>query len=70
MREARERIEEGLKRRGLDFPVLLQGEGSRTELLERFRRLGNAVLLKRDLEFKDAARDALQSAPGNAHASV
>ncbi len=45
MREARERIEEGLKRRGLDFPVLLQGEGSRTELLERFRRLGNAVLV-------------------------
>lgn len=29
-----------------------------------------AVLLKRDLAFKDAARDALQSAPGKAHASV
>ncbi|MBX9629046.1 MAG: ATP-dependent DNA helicase [Burkholderiales bacterium] len=45
MREARERIEEGLRKRGLDFPVLLQGEGSRTELLERFRKLGNAVLV-------------------------
>jgi len=45
MREARERIEEGLKKRGLEYPVLLQGEGSRTELLERFRRLGNAVLV-------------------------
>jgi ATP-dependent DNA helicase DinG len=29
----------------LDFPLLLQGEGSRTELLERFRKLGNAVLV-------------------------
>src|SRR5690606_41000666 len=31
--------------RGDELPVLLQGEGSRTELLERFRRLGNAVLV-------------------------
>jgi ATP-dependent DNA helicase DinG len=45
MREAREKIEEGLRKRGLDFPVLLQGEGSRTDLLERFRKLGNAVLV-------------------------
>lgn len=45
MREARERIEDGLRKRGLDYPVLLQGEGSRTELLERFRKLGNAVLV-------------------------
>jgi phthalate 4,5-dioxygenase oxygenase subunit len=29
-----------------------------------------AVLLKRDQAFKDAAREALQSAPGKAHASV
>ncbi|HKE42362.1 MAG TPA: ATP-dependent DNA helicase [Casimicrobiaceae bacterium] len=27
------------------FPLLAQGDGSRTELLTRFRRLGNAVLL-------------------------
>lgn len=32
-------------REKLDFPLLLQGESSRTELLERFRRLGNAVLV-------------------------
>lgn len=32
-------------REKLDFPLLLQGERSRTELLERFRRLGNAVLV-------------------------
>jgi ATP-dependent DNA helicase DinG len=29
----------------LDYPILTQGEGSRSELLERFRRLGNAVLI-------------------------
>jgi ATP-dependent DNA helicase DinG len=29
----------------LDVPLLLQGEGSRSELLSRFRRLGNAVLV-------------------------
>jgi ATP-dependent DNA helicase DinG len=29
----------------LEFPLLVQGTGSRTELLARFRELGNAVLL-------------------------
>ena len=45
MREARELMETGMKRMGMDYPLLMQGEGSRTELLERFRKLGNAVLL-------------------------
>ncbi|HUF21001.1 MAG TPA: ATP-dependent DNA helicase, partial [Burkholderiales bacterium] len=45
MREARELMEIGMQRMGLDYPLLMQGEGSRSELLERFRRLGNAVLL-------------------------
>ena len=45
MREARELMETGMKRSGMEFPLLMQGEGSRTELLERFRMLGNAVLL-------------------------
>jgi ATP-dependent DNA helicase DinG len=45
MREARELIALGMRRMGMDYPVLMQGEGSRSELLERFRRLGNAVLL-------------------------
>jgi ATP-dependent DNA helicase DinG len=45
MREACELVREEFKTRGLDYPVLLQGEGSRTELLERFRKLGNAVLV-------------------------
>ena len=45
MREARELMETGMKKMGMDYPLLMQGEGSRTELLERFRKLGNAVLL-------------------------
>jgi ATP-dependent DNA helicase DinG len=34
-----------LLRGRIEFPLLVQGTGSRSELLERFRRLGNAVLL-------------------------
>jgi ATP-dependent DNA helicase DinG len=45
MREARELIQRALEQRGLELPVLVQGEGARTELLERFRRLGNAILV-------------------------
>ncbi|MBI4291536.1 MAG: ATP-dependent DNA helicase [Betaproteobacteria bacterium] len=45
MRLAHQLLREALAREGLEFPLLLQGEGSRTELLERFRRLGNAVLI-------------------------
>jgi ATP-dependent DNA helicase DinG len=45
MREGYERLQEAFAQRGLDYPLLMQGEGSRTELLERFRRLGNAVLV-------------------------
>jgi ATP-dependent DNA helicase DinG len=29
----------------LEYPVLLQGQGSRTHMLERFRNMGNAVLI-------------------------
>jgi ATP-dependent DNA helicase DinG len=42
---ARERLEAALRARGLDFPVLVQGDASKTELLTRFRDGGNAVLL-------------------------
>jgi ATP-dependent DNA helicase DinG len=42
---ARERLASGLRERGLDYPVLVQGDASKTELLTRFRQLGNAVLL-------------------------
>jgi ATP-dependent DNA helicase DinG len=33
------------EQRGWDFPLMVQSEGTRTELLERFRKLGNAVLV-------------------------
>jgi len=45
MRDAHAQLQDGFARMGYDFPLLLQGEGSRSELLERFRRLGNAVLV-------------------------
>jgi ATP-dependent DNA helicase DinG len=45
MRQAHARLAERLRGAGLDLPLLLQGEGSRSELLEHFRRLGNAVLV-------------------------
>ncbi|PWT70935.1 MAG: helicase [Proteobacteria bacterium] len=45
MREAYELLQVGCAQRGYDYPLLLQGEGPRSELLERFRRLGNAVLV-------------------------
>ena len=43
--QARERLAAALARDGHAFPLLVQGEGSRSELLVRFRELGNAVLL-------------------------
>lgn len=45
MREGYDLLKDAFARRKLDYPLLMQGEGSRTELLERFRRLGNAVLI-------------------------
>ena len=45
MRRIHELLKERLEREGLALPLLLQGEGSKTELLERFRFLGNAVLV-------------------------
>jgi ATP-dependent DNA helicase DinG len=32
-------------RENLEFPILLQGQGSRSYMLERFRNMGNAVLI-------------------------
>ncbi|HLX30022.1 MAG TPA: ATP-dependent DNA helicase [Casimicrobiaceae bacterium] len=42
---ARERLTLLMARDGLDFPMLVQGDGSKSELLLRFRALGNAILL-------------------------
>lgn len=43
--QAQALLAEHFKQEGLDFPILSQGSRSRSELLERFRELGNAVLL-------------------------
>jgi ATP-dependent DNA helicase DinG len=45
MRRGYERLREAFDARGLDYPLLVQGEGSRSEMLVRFRDLGNAVLV-------------------------
>ncbi|GAB7129680.1 ATP-dependent DNA helicase [Silvimonas sp. JCM 19000] len=45
MREAHELVTQLLKDNGLEWPVLLQGTGSRTELLDQFRRSPNAILV-------------------------
>jgi ATP-dependent DNA helicase DinG len=68
---------------GESYPILLQGDKSRTDLLDEFRRLGNAVLLGSQSfwEGVDVAGDALvpgghrppavpaagRSGPGRAH---
>jgi ATP-dependent DNA helicase DinG len=42
---AAERLREEFEKRGLPFPLMVQGEAGRTELLDRFRAAGNAVLI-------------------------
>jgi ATP-dependent DNA helicase DinG len=45
LRRAKDLLAEKLARDGLDYPLLVQGTGSRTELLARFRRMDNPILL-------------------------
>ncbi|HSD61060.1 MAG TPA: ATP-dependent DNA helicase [Burkholderiales bacterium] len=45
MRRAHGLLDEGFRREGMPYPLLLQGEGPRSEMLERFRSHGNAVLV-------------------------
>jgi ATP-dependent DNA helicase DinG len=45
LRRAHELLAARFAQDGLDYPLLVQGTGSRSELLARFRALGNAVLL-------------------------
>lgn len=42
---AAERLREEFSQRGLPFPLMVQGEAGRTELLDRFRAAGNGVLI-------------------------
>jgi ATP-dependent DNA helicase DinG len=45
MRRIHELLETRIAAAGLEMPLMMQGQGSKTELLDRFRRLGNAVLV-------------------------
>ena len=45
MQQAHEILLTEFARKQLDYPLMLQGDGSRNELLSRFREHGNAVLL-------------------------
>ena len=45
MQRGYELLLEAFKQERLDYPVLLQGQGSRSHMLERFRNMGNAVLI-------------------------
>jgi len=45
MREVHALLKEEFSSKGMEYPLLLQGESTRTELLGRFRAHGNAVLV-------------------------
>ena len=45
MRLAHQLLAERFAAEGIDHPLLVQGQGTRTDLLDRFRKLGNAVLV-------------------------
>ncbi|AJG18932.1 ATP-dependent DNA helicase [Cupriavidus basilensis] len=45
VQRASDLLYEAFAERGLELPLLVQGQASRTELLDRFRELGNAVLV-------------------------
>jgi len=45
MRRTHELLKARLEDEGHELPLLLQGEGSKNELLQRFRHLGNAILV-------------------------
>ncbi|MDH6151073.1 ATP-dependent DNA helicase DinG [Paraburkholderia sp. WSM4179] len=39
------KLRDAIESRGWDYPLLVQGDASRTELLDRFRAYGNAILV-------------------------
>ncbi len=45
MREIHALLKDAFAENGMEYPILLQGESTRSELLERFRTHGNAVLV-------------------------
>lgn len=45
MRMTRECLAQRMAEEGMSFPLLMQGEGAKGELLDQFRRMGNAILV-------------------------
>ncbi len=45
MREIHALLKEAFEQNGIEYSLMMQGESSRSELLERFRKRGNAVLV-------------------------
>jgi ATP-dependent DNA helicase DinG len=45
MREVHALLKQAFEEQGMAYPLLMQGESNRTELLDRFREHGNAVLV-------------------------
>ncbi len=45
VKQVAERLRDEFAKRGLDYPLFVQGERGRTELLDSFRTAGNAVLV-------------------------
>ncbi len=45
MRRTHELLKAKIEDEGLDIPLLVQGEGSKNDLLQRFRHMGNAILV-------------------------
>lgn len=45
VKRAAERLRDEFERRGLNFPLFVQGDKGRTELLDQFRAAGNGVLI-------------------------
>jgi ATP-dependent DNA helicase DinG len=45
VKRAAERLRDEFEKRGLQFPLFVQGDRGRTELLDQFRKAGNGVLI-------------------------
>ena len=45
VKQVSERLRDEFSKRGLDYPLFVQGERGRTELLDSFRKAGNGVLV-------------------------
>src|SRR5256886_5537267 len=64
-----ERLTQKLAQAGLRWPVLLQGSGSKNELLERFRRSPNAILVGSQ-SFWEGVEDRKSTRLNSSHSQI